>query len=130
MITFTPAVLEAVEEVRAQFAPLPVQTDPDGSGGAFVVVEGIDPGSAYVQEHSWLGFHVGPLCPDADVYPLYVGELTRVDGAAHVPPITVVDGGWRDRPALQLSRRTNNRDPLVDTPALKAQGVLAWLASQ
>lgn len=130
MNALAPAVLEAVEEVRAQFAPLPVQAVPDRGGGAFIVIEGVDPGPAYIEERTWLGFHIGPLCPDADVYPLYTGELTRVDGAGHQPPITVVGGGWRGRPALQLSRRTNNRDPRVDTPAMKAQGVLGWLAEQ
>ena len=130
MTVFTETVLEAVEEVRIQFAPLSVQTDPDGNGGAFVVIDGIDPGPAYVQDRTWLGFHIGPMCPDADVYPLYTGELVRADEAQHVPPITSVQGGWRDRPALQISRRTNNRNPLVDTPAMKAEGLIAWLAEQ
>ncbi len=93
-----------------------------------MIIEGIDPGPAYVQDRTWLGFHIGPMCPDADVYPLYVGDLVRADGAQHVPPITVMNGGWRGRPALQISRRTNHRNPLVDTPAMKAGGVIAWLA--
>ncbi|MFB4298506.1 hypothetical protein [Actinomadura sp. NTSP31] len=41
-----------------------------------------------------------------------------------------MSNGWRERPALQISRRTNDRDPLMDTPAMKAEGVLAWLAGR
>lgn len=51
-LPFAEAVLEAVEEVRIQVAPLPLQVDPDGNGGVFVVIDGIDPGLAYIQDRS------------------------------------------------------------------------------
>jgi hypothetical protein len=37
---------------------------------------------------------------------------------------------WRDRPALQLSRRSNRWSAATDTAVLKAVKVLTWLASR
>ncbi|MEV0168777.1 hypothetical protein [Nonomuraea fuscirosea] len=131
MTSLLPAVVTAVAEVEAQFSDKKVEIEPDGSGGAYIVINGINPGPAYTECESWLGFHISPLYPDADTYPLYLrADLTRVDGAAHTPPIVRLDTPWRERPALQVSRSTKGCDPLVDTPALKAMGVIAWLAAQ
>ena len=129
MTGYTKAVAEQVEELKAQFAGKTVTAEPDGAGGAYVVIDPIDPGPAYQKRQSWLGFQITYLCPDADIYPVFLSpDLVRVDGKAHAAPISPAK--WRDRDALQYSLKSPQRDPEVDTAAIKAAGVIACLAER
>ncbi|MFI1419327.1 hypothetical protein ACH4VX_15255 [Streptomyces sp. NPDC020731] len=121
-------ITEAVEAVRVQFADHRVDVAPDGAGGVFITIQDVSVGHAYVPQTTWLGFHISAAYPDADVYPHYVGLLTRVDGQRHGPAIQAP--GWRGQPALQISRRSNHRDAAVDSAALKAGRIRRWLADQ
>lgn len=126
---YTPAVAEQIAELRTQFADKTVTAESDGAGGAFVVINPIDPGPAYRQCESWLGFQITHMCPDAAIYPVYLSpDLERADGEAHKPPITV--GSWRGRPALQYSLKDVQHHPESDTAAIKAAGVIACLAER
>ncbi|MFI9580396.1 hypothetical protein ACIHCQ_00745 [Streptomyces sp. NPDC052236] len=128
MITFAPAVAEAVEAVRAHFAGHPVEVVADGAGGVFVIVGEVPVGPAYTSSATWLGFQVSAAYPDADIYPHYTGLLARADGQPHGPAIQQVQ--WQNRPAMQISRRSNRRDAAVDNVALKAERIRRWLADQ
>ena len=129
MIALAPPVADAVGAVRIHFADTPVEVTPDGAGGAFVIITSVDIGPRYSPSITWLGFHISAAYPDADTYPHYVGgDLVRVDGRAHGPAIQPVS--WQDRPALQISRRSNHRLPGVDNAALKAERIRRWLADQ
>ena len=55
-------------------------------------------------------------------------DLARVDG--QVLGEATSAGSFEDRPAIQLSRRSNHLDPATDTAALKLAKVLAWLSSR
>jgi hypothetical protein len=77
---------------------------------------------------TWLGFQINAAYPGSDVYPHYVGVLARADGGAlgeAVSPVT-----WQGRPALQLSRRSNQWNPAIDNAANKAQRILKWLVDR
>jgi hypothetical protein len=124
----TPAVTGAIGAVRGHFAGKPVEVIPDGAGGAFVIVSGIEVGARYTQAVSWLGFQVNAAYPASDVYPHYTSRLARTDGRAHGQAIQQVT--WQGRDALQLSRRSNRWNPAMDTAALKAEKVIRWLATQ
>jgi len=127
--TLAPPVADAVGAVQDHFAGSPVEVTPDGAGGAFVIISSVDVGPRYSPSTTWLGFHISAAYPDADTYPHYVGgDLVRVDGQAHGPAIQEVS--WQDRPALQISRRSNHRNPAVDSAALKAERIRRWLADQ
>ena len=129
MTTLAPPVADAVGAVPAHFADTPVEVTPDGAGGAFVIITSVDVGPRYTPSTTWLGFHISAAYPDADTYPHYVGgDLVRVDGQPHGPAIQQV--AWQDRPALQISRRSNHRNPAVDNAALKAERIRRWLADQ
>jgi hypothetical protein len=128
VIALSAAVAEAIDAVRDQFADTTVDVAPDGAGGAYIVVESIDVAPLYDPPATWLGFHLNATYPASDVYPHYTGPLARTDGQPHGSAIQQVT--WRDRPALQLSRRSNRWNPAVDNAALKAQKVLTWLTSQ
>jgi hypothetical protein len=126
---YTGAVAEQVEELKAQFADKTVTAEPDSAGGAYVVIDPIDPGPAYQQRESWLGFQITNMCPDADIYPVFLSpSLVRVDGKPHTAPITAAT--WRGRDALQYSLKSPQRNPEVDTAAIKAAGVIACLAER
>lgn len=125
MSTIVPQVAGAVAAVREHFAGFTVEVVPDGSGGAFVTVEDIPISPRYSPAVTWLGFQINAAYPASDVYPHFCGPITRADGQPHGTGISAAT--WRDRPALQLSRRSNRWNPAVDNAALKAEKVITWL---
>ena len=124
----SPAAAVGVAGVRDQFLGHTVTVTADDNGGVFVVVDDVPAGSPYREATTWLGFHINAAYPDSDVYPHFVGPLTRKDEQAHAEGFSATH--WRDRPALQLSRRSNRWSAATDTAALKAVKVLTWLASR
>jgi hypothetical protein len=121
----------ALAELRAHFGADAVTVTPDGSGGVYVVIGEQPVGPAYTPAQTWIGFQISAAHPDADIYPHYTGTLTRTDGQPHGPAIQPVTWqGGSTEPALQISRRSNHRDPVVDTPVNKAVRILAWLTAQ
>jgi hypothetical protein len=124
----TAAVAAAVTAVETQFTDHSVEVLPDGTGGAVVIIGDVDVGDRYNPSTTWLGFQVSAAYPAADVYPHYVGRVVRQDGQPHGPAIQQVT--WRNRPALQLSRRSNGWNPALDNAALKAEKVIMWLVTQ
>ena len=125
-----PYVEQAIEEIRRAFAGSALTVEEDGGGGAYVIVESVDLGERYRPNISWMGGHLSPQLPYADVYPLYIGgDIERADQQALQPPITR-GHQFRGRAAVQVSRRTNRLDPQVQTPVLKFQKVLHYLRCQ
>ncbi|MHB8186378.1 MAG: hypothetical protein ACYDDU_09860 [Dermatophilaceae bacterium] len=124
----SPAAAVGVAGVRDQFPGHTVTVTADDNGGVFVVVDDVPAGSPYREATTWLGFHINAAYPDSDVYPHFVGPLTRMDEQAHAEGFSATQ--WRDRPALQLSRRSNRWSAATDTAALKAVKILTWLASR
>ncbi len=124
-----PSVTKALDEVRAAFpgAEVSVREEPDG--GAVVLVDPVDPGELYVQRETWIGFRITFQYPYSDVYPHFVrGDLTRVDGAALGEGMS--SATFEDRPAIQISRRSNHLNPATDTAVIKLHKVLRWLCSR
>ncbi len=129
MSTITPAVVKSIEEIRCTFEGCDVEVEPDGSGGAVVVVRGVPMGCPYAQVEVWLGFQITFQYPYADVYPHFTNpDLARSDGGG-------LGGGFgtasfRGQPAIQISRRSNRLNPETDTAALKLLKVVTWMKSQ
>ena len=98
-------------------------------GGAIVKIDPIELGPAYVPRETWIGFAISFQYPHADIYPLFVRpDLTRADGQSHGQGIAQAE--FCGEPAVQLSRRSNGRNPEVDTAALKVTKVIQWLRDQ
>lgn len=119
-----PILDDAIEAVRDHFDGHSVEAVSDGAGGYFVTVSDVRLGPKYIPDSTWLGFHVNAAYPMSDVYPHYLGVVVRADGSDHcsaVQPVT-----WREKAALQLSRRSNGWNPMLDNAALKAEKVLTW----
>ncbi|MFI5887664.1 hypothetical protein [Streptomyces sp. NPDC051554] len=126
------AVQEAVEQVRDHFAEAVVTAVPDGGGGVYVVVDPVPVGDHYTVQETWLGFQITAAYPDADIYPHYTGLLARADGQPHGQPVQQI-AEWQGRlggPVLQISRRSNQWNPAVDSAVNKSVRILAWLADQ
>ena len=138
----TPEVTRAIDQIARQYPNNSVLVGADQNGGACVIVENVPLGLPYAQAETWIGFHITHSCPYADVYPHFARhDLSRADGGKisdgisgnHVfPQPGVVTGKiLPGRPAVQISRRANRRDPSssVETPLLKLLKVLQWLKS-
>ena len=108
----------------------PIEALEDGDGGAYVTIDEVSlAGGPYKQTATWLGFHVTHTCPYADVYPHFVRpDLSRNDGNALGEGMSL--GTFRNKPAVQISRRSNKRDAATETAAIKALKVMRWLISR
>lgn len=125
----TPEVAEAIDEIRASFPEATVSIREDGEGGAFVILDPVDPGANYLQRETWIGFRITFQYPYADVYPHFVGgDLARSDGAPLGDGMSATS--FEGRPAIQISRRSNRIDATTDTAVIKLLKVLKWLASR
>jgi hypothetical protein len=129
--TLTSQVARAIEELYGAFPDTSIEVTSDGVGGAYIIVDNVELGVSYVQDHTWLGFHISYLYPAADVYPHYVrADLARREGQPLGLGFSITTWAHRNQPATQLSRRSNHWDARRDTAALKALKVLSWLRSQ
>ncbi len=125
----TPGVEKAIEQLRHTFPNSEIVVQPDSNGGAYVFVNPVDVGLRLTPNTTWMGAHLPPQLPYADVYPLFIGnEVTRVDRQAFVAPISLVN--FQGRAALQISRRSNRHDPERQSAASKFLKVLHWLETE
>lgn len=121
------AVEAAIEGLRQTFAPAAISFSEDGGGGAHVLVEEVPLGERFAQNTTWIGGHITAQFPHADIYPIFVrGDLQRRDNAPHQAPITP-GHTFAGRPAVQISRRSNARDPARETAAMKFLKCLEFL---
>lgn len=124
-----PSVKQAVDEIRQAFVDHQITAEEEEQGGAIVIVHDIDIGDTYTPATTWVGCLITFQYPRADVYPHFIdGNVKRVDGKP-------LGGGfssrtWQDRPAHQVSRRSNHRNPAVDTAAIKLVKVIEWIRSR
>jgi hypothetical protein len=99
-------VSTAIEELKHQFSTATFTVNEDGQGGARVLIEPIRIGAKYSPSDTWLGFQIPAQYPYADIYPVFIGNVVRVDGRPFVAPVTP-GHSFGGRPALQVSRRNS-----------------------
>ena len=115
MITITPAVVQAIEQIRISFAKYAVEAESDGAGGAYIVVRGLPLGPIFAQGDTWIGFQITFQYPYADVYPHFARpDLARADGRSLGAGLGQ-NAQFRGQPATQISRRSNKLNPATDT---------------
>jgi hypothetical protein len=127
-----PEVEAAIQELRDAFPDSTVTSMADPEGGAYVTVDPVLLGEQYVQETSWIKFHITFQYPYSDVYPHFVvPNLQRKDeaslGEGLQPSVAFPGDGTM---GTQISRRSNKLNPAIDTAALKLAKVLYWLRSR
>lgn len=128
------AVETAIAEIRAAYPGHQVDVEPDGSGGAFVRVSGIDIGPKYSPQVVWVLFLIVHTYPFADVYPHYFPvELRRADGqplGEAIHPNNSICPPSGQITATMVSRRSPRRDPTKETAAIKLAKVIEWLRNR
>ena len=124
-----PEIAQAVEGLQRNFPDAEVVARAKDDGGCVVTINSIDVGPKYEPQLTWMKFEITYLYPHADVYPLFVSsELRRNDGKPHGEGVT--ETTFHEEPALQLSRRNNGLDPVIDTAVLKVAKVIQWFREQ
>jgi hypothetical protein len=120
-------VAGAVEELRRAFSPSKVIVTEDGSGGAYVIVEQVSLGVKFAPNVTWMGGHIPPQYPYADIYPIFIdAAVRRSDGQPFQVPVTA-GAAFANRPALQVSRRNNQIHAAPQTAVAKFNKVLDFL---
>src|SRR5438105_10594670 len=100
-------VSSSIEELKRQFNLSAVTVREDGQGGAYVVLEPVALGPKFRPETTWVGFHIPPQYPYADMYPVFIGaNVGRADGVPFVLPTTPRHSP-EGRPAIQGPRRNS-----------------------
>ena len=120
-------VSNAIEELRRQFNAATFPVREDGQGGAYVVMEPVTLGPKYRPEKTWVGFHISPQYPYADIYPVFMGgDVSRANGVAFSAPVTV-GHTFEARPAIQVSRRNSAAQGGLQKAGTKILKVLDFL---
>ena len=123
----TPEVEAAIAEIKEAFPGSEIEVISEPQGGAYVVVQNLAIGERFIPSTTWIGFLITFQYPDADVYPHFIrGDLKRADGQSFPSGISGPTI-WQNRPAMQVSRRSNHWTAGVDTAASKLAKVLSWL---
>ena len=130
----TPAVQQAIVEIRAAFPGHETDFEPDADGGAYVKVHDLFFGEQFEPSASWLAFRITFQYPFADIYPHFCNPtLKRKDGRSLGDGFNL-NNQWQTpkatEPAILLSRRSNRLNPETDTAALKLAKVLDWIKSR
>lgn len=122
-----PAVEEVLAHLRTDFPDANVHFVPDGGGGGRVIIESVDLGQGYSPAKTWLGAHLPSTLPYADIYPLFIGaEVVKANSQPHNNPICA-GHSFDGRPAIQISKRTNNLVATAEAAALKFTKVLHFI---
>jgi len=126
----TPEIEKAIGEIQQALAEQRVEAEGEPQGGAYVVAYDVSIGAAYTPSVTWFGFLISFEYPHADVYPHFIDpQVTRVDGRSLGSGFSGPTD-WRNRPAIQVSRRSNRWDPAVDTAVAKLLKVIKWVKEQ
>lgn len=121
-------VSKAIEELKVQFAPAAVTATDDGSGGARVVIDGVDLGDQFTPKITWIGGHITAQHPYADIYPVFIGyDVRRANGQPFCGPVT--PGSFDGRQAWQVSRRSPGAQTDQQKASAKFLKVIHFLKS-
>jgi hypothetical protein len=119
-------VSTAIEDLKHQFPGAAFTVREDGQGGARVLMEPVAIGPKYRPSDTWLGFQIPAQYPYADIYPVFLGNVARLDGKPFVAPLTA-GHNFEGRPALQVSRKNSAAQSGFQTAAAKILKVLDFL---
>lgn len=135
------AVAKALEDLREGLPGTEISSLDDPDGGAYVLVKNLDIGSSFAPATSWIGFHITFSYPDADVYPHFIDAKVQYVGEGEAPnefadgnlpkamTRNAVAAGF-DLPAIQVSRKSENRDPTAYSALSKLLSVVEFLRTR
>lgn len=134
-------VEQAIDQIKSAGVGTGVQSVPDADGGAYVLVDGIDIGAAFSPSVTWLGFQITWSYPDADCYPHFIDAGVKYVASGATPnqhvdgdlPTAMSRGALMpgfDRPAIQISRRSNRRVAETDSALQKLLRIIDFVRSR
>ncbi len=135
------SVALAINEITDAGIGTGVRTREDADGGAYVIVDGTAIGDSFSPATTWIGFHILWTCPDADVYPHFADPSLKYIGSGETPnqhpegnlPTAITRGATMpgfEIPAIQISRRSNHRNPETDSTLQKLLRIIEFLRSR
>lgn len=129
------AVEAVIADLRAVYGGDHVLMIPDGQGGAWVEIDQVELGEAYIQPTTFLVFLLPFNLPGADIYPMFVrDDLARSDGRQLGDGLQRTTLSWpgqpSQRPVVQVSRRTRGGAFTVQSAVQKTEKVLEWLRNR
>ena len=127
-------VLRAIDEIRSAFPGVTLDIESDPEGGAFIKAHDFELGQQYEPRRSWSAFRITFQYPFADIYPhFFVAGLRRKNGQPLGEGFHA-NNQWQHatgiEPATMVSRRSQRRDPAIETAALKLAKVIDWIRSR
>lgn len=128
-MSMTAAVAQAIEDLKTRFPDATVTATETGDGGAWVRLDPISLGDAYLQEETWVAFQLTFAYPDADVYPHFIRpDLERRDGKPLGQGFSVRTFGPTATRAVQISRRSP--ETLRNDATVKLLKVIEWVGTR
>jgi len=129
------AVQAALAAIVERYGAEQVRAVPDGQGGAWIEISGIDLSDTYTQVTTFAIVLLPFNLPNADVYPMSVrADLTRSDGTALGEGFSATSLSWpgeaQPRAVTQVSRRTRRSDFTRQTPLQKVEKVIEWIRTR
>ncbi|MGH3253454.1 MAG: hypothetical protein ACRDOI_45565 [Trebonia sp.] len=126
------AVAAAIADLQTVYGRDHVLVVPDGQAGAWVEIDQVELGEAYVQPTTFLVFLLPFNLPGADIYPMFVrDDLARRDGRQLGEVLQRTTLSWpgqpSQRPVVQVSRRTRGGAFTAQSAVQKTEKVLEWL---
>lgn len=120
-------VAVAIDELKRQFPGASLTTTEDGNGGAYAILEPMPLSNRFTANTTWIGFHIPPSYPYADIYPVFMGDdVARVDGKNFEAPVTR-GHNFQGRRAIQISRRNGGAESGLQKATTKILKILHFL---
>ena len=120
-------VARGITELEEAF-PGRVSHDPDGAGGAYVIVEAINLGPRWTHPFAPLTLHLAYNYPASAIYPFYLpADVVPTDGS--MPPV-LQPVEWRGSNVIQVSLRHTNWSPQLDNAVGSVMQTQSWLQRQ
>lgn len=130
-MTINPEIAEAIDEIKADFPDATITVKAEADGSAWVTVDAVDLGDRWEPTQTWIGFRIADGYPYADTYPHFIDAGVHLADGEHPAGVTAGHTYSPDgRPCLQVSRRSNRLDPIVDTASMKLVKVSHWLSTR
>jgi len=124
--TVTADVADALAEIEAHYGRR-ASHEPDGQGGALVVIQDVELPSSWGRKSASLQFIIPFNFPAIPPYPYYVPQNAQPPPPWHqaLQPIE-----WRGEPMIQVSLRNVNWNATKDNIVGCVMQVSAWLRAQ
>lgn len=127
----SPELSVAVDEVRATFPELSVDTKLNDDGSVWVVVKDVYLGDQWSPDHSSVSFTISTQYPYAECYPHYLeASVKKTDGSPLGDAVHASQRTPQGDEAVMVSQVNRQFSNIPDTAAVKLVKVVDWIRSR